>query len=98
MRFRAKAFNRPLDATAEATIKRGEEALPASLAILEDHLTGNRWIMGAEFSLVDCAYCPVLNVIEKSAFGLVEYRRVLAYLDASRARPTWAQTPRLPGL
>ena len=98
LRFRAKVFGRPLDAAGEATIKRGEEALPAPLAILEGHLAGNKWIMGADFGLVDCAYCPVLNVVEKSGFGLCEYPKVAAYLDACRARPTWAQTPRLPGL
>jgi GST-like protein len=98
LRFRAKVFGRPLDAAGEATIKRGEEALPAPLAILEGHLAGNKWIMGADFGLVDCAYCPVLNVVEKSSFGLSGYPKVAAYLDACRARPTWAQTPRLPGL
>ena len=98
LRFRANAFGRPLDAAGEATIKRGEEALPASLAILEDHLVGYKWIMGADFGLFDCAYCPVLNVIEKSGFGLSGYPKVAAYLDACRARPAWAQTPRLPGL
>jgi glutathione S-transferase len=98
LRFRAKLFGRPLDAAGEGTIKRGEEALPASLAILEGHLAGNKWIMGAEFGLVDCAYCPVLNVIEKSGFGFSGYPKLTAYLDACRARPTWAQTPRLPGL
>ena len=98
LRFRAKVFGRPLDAAGEATIKRGEEALPAPLAILEGHLAGNKWIMGADFGLVDCAYCPVLNVVEKSGFGSSGYPKVAAYLDACRARPTWAQTPRLPGL
>jgi glutathione S-transferase len=98
LRFRSKLFGRPLDAAGEATIKRGERALPAPLAILEGHLAGNKWITGADFGLVDCAYCPVLNVVEKSGFGLSEYPKVAAYLDACRARPTWAQTPRLPGL
>ena len=98
LRFRAKVFGRQLDAAGEATIKRGEEALPAPLAILEGHLAANKWIMGADFALVDCAYCPVLNVIEKSGFSFSGYPKVAAYLDACRARPTWAQTPRLPGL
>ena len=94
-RFRAKLFGRPFD---EATVARGEQALPAVLAILEDRLADNKWMMGAEFGLVDCAYCPGLNVIDKSGFGFAEFPRVTAHLDACRARPTWAQTPRLPGL
>jgi glutathione S-transferase len=72
--------------------------LPAALAIVEDHLAENKWMMGAEFGLVDCAYCPVLNVIEKSGFGFAEFPRGAAYLDACRARPAGAQMPRLPGL
>ena len=95
LRFREKLFGRPVD---EPTVKRGEEALSPVLAILEDHLAHNKWMIGAEFSLVDCAYCPVLNVIEKSGFGFAEFPRVVAFLVACRARPSWAQTPRLPGL
>ena len=95
LRLRAKLFGRPVD---EATVDRGEQALPAPLAIVEDHLAQHKWMTGAEFSLVDCAYCPVLNVIEKSGFGLAGFSRAAAYLDACRVRPTWAQTPRLPGL
>ena len=95
LHFRAKLFGRPVD---EVTVERGEQALPAPLTIVEGHLAHSKWMMGAEFSLVDCAYCPVLNVIEKSGFGLAEFPRLAAYLDACRARPAWAQTPRLPGL
>ena len=95
LRFRARLFGRPVD---EPTVKRGEEALQPVLAILEDHLAHNKWMMGADFGLVDCAYCPVLNVIEKSGFGFAEFPRVAAYLEACRARPAWDQTPRLPGL
>jgi glutathione S-transferase len=95
LRFRAKLFGRPVD---EPTVKRGEEALPPVLGILEKHLADNKWMMGAEFGLVDCDYCPVLNVIEKSGFGFAEFPRVAAYLDACRARPAWGQIPRLPGL
>jgi GSH-dependent disulfide-bond oxidoreductase len=95
LRIRAKLFGRPVD---EATVARGEEALPAPLAILEDHLAHNKWMMGAEFGLVDCAYCPILNVIEKAGFGFGKFPRVAAYLEACRARPGWAQTPRLPDL
>jgi len=98
LRFRAKVFGRPLDAEAEATIKRGEGTLPAALTVIEEHLVHNKWMMGAEFGLVDCAYCPILNVIEKSGFSLSNFPKTLAYLDACRARPAWAETPRLPGL
>jgi glutathione S-transferase len=95
LRIRAKVLGIPVD---EATVARGEAALPAPLGILEGRLAANRWLFGADFSLVDCAYCPVLNVIEKAGFSLAAYPKVSAYLDACRARPAWKETPKLPGL
>jgi glutathione S-transferase len=55
-------------------------------------------MLGAEFSLVDCAYCPIFNVVEKAGYSLAEFPRVSAYLDTIRARPAWKETPKLPGL
>jgi GST-like protein len=95
LRIRAKVLGIPLD---EATVARGEQALPAPIGILEGRLATNRWLLGADFSLVDCAYCPVLNVIEKAGFSLAAYPNVSAYLEACRARPAWKETPKLPGL
>ena len=95
LRIRAKVLGIPLD---EATVARGEQALPAPIGILEGRLAANRWLLDADFSLVDCAYCPVLNVIEKAGFSLAAYPKVSAYLDACRARPAWKETPKLPGL
>ena len=82
----------------EATIARGEKALPDVVRVVEGRLAGNRWVLGAEFSLVDCAYCPILNVIEKAGFSFAEFPNVTAYLAAVRARPAWMETPKLPGL
>jgi glutathione S-transferase len=47
---------------------------------------------------VDCAYCPVLNVVEKAGFSLAPYPNVSACLNACRARPAWEEVPKLPGL
>jgi glutathione S-transferase len=95
LRIRAKVLGIPVD---EATAALGEQALPAPLGVLEGRLGTNRWMLGADFSLVDCAYCPVLNVIEKAGFSLGAYPNVSAYLEACRARPAWKETPKLPGL
>lgn len=95
LRLRAKVTGIPVD---EAIVARGEKALPTPLNIVEGQLAKNRWILGAEFSLVDCAYCPILNVIEKAGFGLAEFPRVGAYLEALRSRQTWKDTPKLPML
>ena len=82
----------------EAAIARGEKALPDVINIVEGHLVKNKWMLGDEFTLVDCAYGPVLNVIEKAGFSLAPYAKVNAYMDALRARPAWKETPKLPGL
>ncbi len=94
-RIAAKLLGVPSD---EAAIARGEKTLPGVTRILEGQLAKNKWITGAQFSLVDCAYCPVLNVVEKAGFSLAAYPDVSAYLEACRARPAWKETPKLPGL
>jgi GSH-dependent disulfide-bond oxidoreductase len=95
LRIRARVLGITPD---EATIARGEKALPDVIRVIEGQVAKNRWLMGPEFSLVDCAYCPILNVIEKAGFSYAEFPRVSAYLDATRARPAWKETPKLPGL
>lgn len=95
IRIRAKVLGIPAD---EAAIARGEKALPDVIAIAEVQLAKNKWLLGAEFSLVDCAYCPILNVIEKAGFSFAGFPKVNAYLDAIRSRRAWHETPRLPGL
>jgi glutathione S-transferase len=95
LRIRAKVAGIAPD---EATIARGEKALPDPIRILEGRLTNSKWLLGGDFSLVDCAYCPILNVVEKAGFSFAEFPRVSTYLDASRARPAWKETPKLPGL
>ena len=94
-RLRAKVLGTPLD---QAVVAQGEQALRPLIGIIDRRLSSNRWMLGADFTLVDCAYCPVLNVIEKAGFSLVAYPNVSAYLDACRARPAWKEVPKLPGL
>jgi glutathione S-transferase len=82
----------------EAAIARGEKAIPGPLAVLEQQLAKNQWVLGSEFSLVDCDYGPTLNVLEKAGFSLGDYPKTKAYLDAIRARKAWQDTPKLPML
>src|SRR5262249_50930692 len=95
LRIRARIVGIPVD---EATVARGENALPTPLRVVEGQLAKNQYILGSDFSLVDCAYCPVLNVVEKAGFSLAEFPRTGAYLEALRARQTWKDTPKLPML
>ena len=82
----------------EGAIARGEQAMPAVIGILEGHLAKNKWMLGDDFSLVDCAYGPVLNALEKARFSYADFPRVQTYIDAFRSRPSWQATPRLPVL
>jgi glutathione S-transferase len=82
----------------EAAIARGEKALPAVISIVEGRLANNQWILGPNFTLVDCGYGPVLNVIEKAGFSFGDFPKVSAYLEAVRSRPAWTATPKLPML
>jgi glutathione S-transferase len=95
LRIRARLLGAPVD---EAAVKRGEDALQAPMRVLDAHLGVNTWMLGSDFSLVDCAYCPVLNVLDKAAFSFAGFSKVAGYLDASRARPAWRAIPKLPAL
>lgn len=94
-RIAAKLIGIPGDQDA---IARGEKALPGVIEIIESHLASRQWLLGREFSLVDCGYGPVLNVIEKAGFSFSRFPKVAAYLGAIRSRNAWKETPKLPGL
>jgi GST-like protein len=95
LRIRAKVTGVAVD---ETVVARGEAVLKAVLPIIEDRLQHKQWMLGDDFSLVDCAYCPVFNVIERAGFSLAGFPRIGAYLDAARTRSAWKETPKFPGL
>ena len=43
-------------------------------------------MLGDEFSLVDCDYGPLFNVLDRAGFSFVNFPRVCAYLEAIRSR------------
>src|SRR5215510_8039312 len=94
-RLAVKVLGLPSD---EAAVVRGEKALPAVSSILEGQLGHGTWLLGEDFTLVDCAYGPVLNVIEKAGFSFGAFPQVGTYLQALRSRPAWQEPPKLPGL
>jgi len=50
-------------------------------------------MLGDDFSLVDCAFGPVLNALEKARFSFADFPKVRTYLEAFRSRPSWQATP-----
>ena len=97
LRFRAKVFGRPLDAAGEATIKRGEEALPAPLAILEGHTGGQQMDLRADSASSIAPIAQVLNVVEVG-FRLVPDIQSLQSISTRVAPVRPGPDPRLPGL
>jgi glutathione S-transferase len=81
----------------EEAIARAEKALPDLIRIVDAQLAKGQWLLGDEFTLVDCAYAPILNMTEKAGFGFSDFPKVRAYLDAVRPRSAWKDTPKLPG-
>lgn len=82
----------------EAAIARGEKTLPDPVRVIDQHLANHKWMLGDEFSLVDCDYGPTLNVLDKAGFSFGDFPQVRAYLEAIRSRRAWQETPKLPGL
>ena len=81
----------------EDAIARGEKALPDVIRIVEGNLAKSKWLLGNDFTLVDCAYAPILNITEKAGFSFAEFPNVRAYMEAIRSRSAWQETPKLPG-
>jgi glutathione S-transferase len=82
----------------EAAIARGEKALPEPIGIIDQHLAERKWMLGNDFSLVDCDYGPTFNILDKAGFNFGGFPHARAYLEAIRSRRTWQETPKLPGL
>ena len=82
----------------EDAIARGEKALPEVIRILEGELAKSKWLLEDDFTLIDCAYAPILNILRRWASGSAKFPKVRAYMDAIRSRPAWQETPKLPGL
>jgi hypothetical protein len=67
LRIRAKLFGFAVD---EAAVNRGEKAMATVVPIGEAHLAQNRWMLGAELSLVDRAYSPIFECGRKGELQL----------------------------
>ena len=57
------------------------------MRVIDAQLAKGKWLLGDDFTLLECAYGPVLNVVEKAGFGYSDFPKVRAYLDTIRSRP-----------
>ena len=70
---------------AEAAIKK----CARYLAVLNDHLGKDAWMLGGEYSLVDCCYGPVLDALDLAGDYIEAYPALKAYLGRIRKRKAW---------
>lgn len=59
------------------------------LSLLDGHLAGSDWMLGENFSLVDCCYAPVLDAFSLAGEHIEGYPAIKAYLKKAGARKSW---------
>jgi glutathione S-transferase len=67
----------------EDAIVRGEKVLPDVITIVEGELAKRKWLLGSGFTLVDCAYGPILNITDKAGFSFAEFPKTRTYMAAT---------------
>ena len=63
--------------------------LKAAYQVLEDHLEGREWIVGAGPTIADCACCGYLYYPEPFGFDRADWPHIAAWLDRIAALPGW---------
>ena len=82
----ARQMNRPPDTLAE---ERAQKNGARYLSVVNDHLSANEWLLGDEFSLVDCCYGPMLDALSVAGDYLAAYPALGEYLGRMRDRKSW---------
>jgi glutathione S-transferase len=76
-------------------VSRGRQDLEHPIAVLDKRLSVTPWMLGSEFSLVDCSIGTDLVALAASTFDWSRYPAVGAYISRVRARDAWhATSPR----
>ena len=73
----------------EGVIQRAQDSIRRPLRLLESHLGERPFMMGTEFSLVDCSLATTLHALSASEYSIEEHKAIGAYLERVRARPGW---------
>jgi glutathione S-transferase len=59
------------------------------LSVVSEHLDRHDWMLGNEFSLVDCCYGPLLDALALAGDEMAAYPAIGRYLSRIRARKAW---------
>ena len=78
--------NRPPDTMAQEKARKDGARY---FAVVNDHLERHDWMLGNEFSLVDCCYGPVFDAFALAGDDILAWPAIGRYLARMRARPAW---------
>ena len=72
-------------------VEEARALLKTSLGMIEQDMAGNRWVMGDDFTLADCAAAPALFYADWVAPFRDTHRNAAAYLDRLKERPSYSR-------
>ena len=79
-------MNRPPDTLAQ---ERAQKNGARYLAVANEHLGRNEWMLGEQFSLLDCCYGPMFDALSLAGEYLAAYPALGEYLARMRGRRAW---------
>lgn len=78
--------------TDEAAVARAEEVFHREARLLESHLAGRRWLVGAELTLADFSVAAGLGYAGPAALPLAPYEQIRAWYRRVEQLPAWQAT------
>ena len=72
-------------------VEEARALIQTSLGMIEQDMAQNRWAMGDDFTMADCAAAPALFYANMVAPFRDSHRHTAAYLDRLMARPSYAR-------
>jgi glutathione S-transferase len=72
-------------------VEEARALLKTALGMVEQDMAGNRWAMGDEFTMADCAAAPALFYADMVVPFQATHRNVAAYLDHLKQHPSYAR-------
>jgi glutathione S-transferase len=72
-------------------VEEARELLKTSLGMIDQDMASNRWVMGNDFTMADCAAAPALFYADWVAPFRDTHKNAAAYLDRLKERPSYAR-------
>ncbi len=82
---------RPEESRDAVGVAEAKATLASIYDVLEAEIGGRQWAAGDEFSMADCAAAPALFYAERALSFRDSHKRLWAYFDRLRTRPSYAR-------